>query len=239
MFEFVIVTLVAPLVLASPLDDLRLAKLPGLPKIVGGHQISIDNSPFVAALIRYKSKLYFCAGSIISESWVMTAAHCTDGERASGFFVRVGSDTKSSGGVEMAIQEIIQHSDYQSSTFDFDISLLHLRSKLEFSNHINLVALANQDELISDFSLCIVSGWGDTLDDTITDEYLRAAYVPTVKQESCQMTYGSITDNMICAGWELGGADSCQGTFEINHLASSILIAILLQETAVHRSRRF
>lgn len=43
-------------------------------RIVGGEQITIDESPWQISLLYFRS--HFCGGSIISNKWVITAAHC-------------------------------------------------------------------------------------------------------------------------------------------------------------------
>ena len=225
MLELIFLALVAPLVLSSTLEDSRLAKLQGFPKIMGGQQISIDLLPYNAALIRISDRLQFCGSSVISEYWIMTAAHCTYKESSKSFFVLVGFDTKTAGGDVKGIRAIIQHKDFNNLTVDFDIALLHLQCKMTFSRSIKSAGLPLQDELISDGSFCIVSGWGKTMPGNgTTSDFLVAAYVPTVNQESCQNLYRpkniTITDNMFCAGWAIGGTDSCQGSFEMNYLAS-------------------
>jgi secreted trypsin-like serine protease len=45
-----------------------------LPRIVNGTNAEIEEFPFLVSL-RYKSS-HSCAGSLISELWIVTAAHC-------------------------------------------------------------------------------------------------------------------------------------------------------------------
>merc|ERR1712051_531388 len=46
-------------------------------KIVGGHEAAHHEWPWQVAL--FVDDAWFCGGSLISDEWVMTAAHCADG----------------------------------------------------------------------------------------------------------------------------------------------------------------
>lgn len=48
-----------------------LVKPPGGLRIVGGYPINITKTP-------YQVYLRGCGGSIISEEWILTAAHCSE-----------------------------------------------------------------------------------------------------------------------------------------------------------------
>merc|ERR1712198_485117 len=50
---------------------------PSLNKIVGGEEAEPNQWPWIVAL--FIDNAWFCGGSLISENWVMTAAHCVDG----------------------------------------------------------------------------------------------------------------------------------------------------------------
>jgi len=45
-------------------------------KIVGGTEASPNQFPWLAGL---EAPGWFCSSSIISEEWILTAAHCVDG----------------------------------------------------------------------------------------------------------------------------------------------------------------
>ena len=67
-------------------------------RIVGGVDASISDYPWQVALTS-PSGYGFCGGSIINDSWVLTAAHCVSGESSSSLYIRAGaSATYAEGG---------------------------------------------------------------------------------------------------------------------------------------------
>ncbi|KFZ62161.1 Enteropeptidase, partial [Antrostomus carolinensis] len=60
---------------------------------------------------------------------------------------------------------------------------------------------------------CWIAGWGNIMNEGPTSDILQEAEVPLISNEKCQqwMPEYSITENMICAGYDIGGVDSCQG----------------------------
>lgn len=115
----------------------------------------------------------------------------------------------------MDVERIIKHSNYNRRNLDNDIALLELSGRLEFSDSVQPIVLPDANERILDGSMCLVSGWGETERLIIfRRSQLRAAEVPIVNQEKCNNVYkmvGSITKRMLCAGFDNGGRDACQG----------------------------
>ena len=181
-------------------------------RIVGGVEINIEDAPYQISLQKYGS--HICGGSIISEGFVLTAAHCTDGAVASSMSVRIGSSKYASGGVTIKVEKIIQHELYNKRNVDYDFSLLKLASEIEFDETKQPVELPELNEPVADGTSCFVSGWGNTQNAAESRAHLRAAFVPSVNQVDCNKAYvafGGVTDRMICAGYPEGGKDACQG----------------------------
>merc|ERR1711963_992538 len=56
-------------------------------RIVGGVQAEINEYPWQIGIVSKGSSSVWCGGSLISNRWILTAAHCTKGESASGLQV--------------------------------------------------------------------------------------------------------------------------------------------------------
>lgn len=124
--------------------------------------------------------------------------------------IRYGSNRKNSG-FAVGVQQIIINDKFNEYTLDYDFSLLALSLPLILSNRVKAIALPNvNDAEIPDGTLCLVSGWGETLNSFQSNLILRSAAVPIVNRSDCQKSYRSIsniTPRMICAGFKEGGKD--------------------------------
>ena len=101
-------------------------------RIVGGETAASATWGWAVSL--HISGGYLCGGSIISNSWVITAAHCVDGVAPSEITIYAGSTRRWVGTQTRIVSQVIVHSNYNPSSYVNDIALLRLASALNMSD---------------------------------------------------------------------------------------------------------
>lgn len=190
-------------------------------KIVGGTETEINEYPWQVGVVSNCSSLVWCGATIISDRWILTAAHCTTGKTAKQLQVLLGdhnystdSDTTS---LRMDISQIKQHSSYNKRTIDYDFSLIKTTTPVDFSGHPHIrpacLPTSGSAETYTGW-MATVTGWGTLASGGSTTDKLREVDVKVVSNSACKSAYGtSITGRMLCAkapGGK-GGKDACQG----------------------------
>uniref|UniRef100_U5ET82 trypsin n=1 Tax=Corethrella appendiculata TaxID=1370023 RepID=U5ET82_9DIPT len=190
--------------------DGRIAR----PMIVGGRQDRIANIPYQVAF--EKNGGQFCGGALISDSWVLSAAHCARNLNIKNAKIRVGSSYLNYGGRVYGIKSIHVHPDFVQAEGKNDFLLIELNGKVPFGKN-KFAKLPNATTSFADGTMCTVSGWGLTKSPSESRFILRSVKVPIFNQDECEYVHRTrnvqrpITSEMICAGYREGGKSSCQG----------------------------
>merc|ERR1719238_211496 len=184
-------------------------------KIVGGEEAVPHSWPWIVTL---NNGGQYCAGSILNEEWIITAAHCTEGG-VNGHTIKAGLHNKHGGQhqQEVTITESYLHSNYDSSQgISNDISMVKVSPPLDLAAaQIGPVCLPEQGQLPPIGETCYVGGWGALQSGGWGPDNLHSVNVNMYEDVICLQdnSYGSsfVPEVEICAGkWE-GGKDSCQG----------------------------
>ena len=151
----------------------------------------------------------------MGSKYVVTAAHCTDGQSPSNLKVRVG-DTSLDEEFEatsftIGVKTIKQHENYNSGTLENDISVLELESDVPLDLYPNIkpACLPNAGALFPGDA--IVSGWGTVASGGYLTSYLNEVGVTVFADGDCGSMNSAMTSDMMCAGLKEGGKDACQG----------------------------
>ncbi|XP_046419491.1 trypsin-3-like [Neodiprion fabricii] len=183
-------------------------------RIVGGEDVSIEEVPYQVSLQVLGS--HICGGSIISDTWILTAAHCMV-YSASWFTIRAGSTYSTSGGSVTSVSSIINHADYASNSYGIpinDIALMKLSSALTLDTTRAAITLYEQDQDVVVGAEAIITGWGTLTEGGSTSTTLQIVTVPIISKSDCSSAYsvwGGLPDGQICAAYPEGGFDACQG----------------------------
>ncbi|XP_008418960.1 coagulation factor IXa isoform X2 [Poecilia reticulata] len=188
-------------------------------RIVGGRSVTPGEIPWQVGLIAKPSGRLFCGGSILSERWVITAAHCLR-EAAGSFSVRVGEhNTEITEGREKDYELLEEHPHprYNATLniYNHDIALLYLKEPISFSAAVRPICIGPMafiEDLVKQPSPATVSGWGRTRFMGFTSNILQKVEVPLVDQTECKKSSNErITPVMFCAGFYDVAKDACQG----------------------------
>ena len=157
-----------------------------------------------------------CGGALVSDRYVITAAHCTDGQSASGLKVVVG-DTSLAMQVESTsfivnVKTIKQHPNYNSANIQNDISVLELETPVDLYSYPNIkpICLPAQGATFPD-SQATVLGWGYLASGGFKPAHLHEVDVTVFADGNCGEMNQYMTPDMLCAGVTEGGKDACQG----------------------------
>lgn len=149
MFKTVLVSvlLISPIFAAS----WQSRKSGFKPRIIHGKDAQPGQFKYMASLREveqlgddYVNYKHFCGGAVISENWIITAAHCfTDELDTANIRIVVGTNYIETVGLMYEVERVIKHNDYYNFLKD-DISLLQTKSQITFGEFIQPIEIAKK-----------------------------------------------------------------------------------------------
>ncbi|XP_035774401.1 serine protease snake-like [Anopheles albimanus] len=197
--------------------------------IVGGTEAVKGTYPHMALLGRVASEdtqsvaeavyEWFCGGSLISDRFVLTAAHCAYSKMQNPpTIVRLGEhnlkDSQSPSRQDFGIRNIVHHPNFQHAYND--IALLELSARVIFNQFIQPACLWSNNE--DPVHPLVATGWGSMGYYGEQATVLQKVQIPLVPNGVCnqkivrnrRLRYG-ILGMQMCAGDPNGGKDTCAG----------------------------
>ncbi|QPB85780.1 trypsin-like serine protease [Pseudoalteromonas rubra] len=184
------------------------------PSVVGGIETPAYSRPYQVALLMNGRQ--GCGGTLLSENWVLTAAHCLDNASTASLTVRVGAHSISRGdGDTLRVSQIIMHESWRGANgirSGYDIAVLRLATPAASKyTPAKLPTQSIADQYAGVGAYPTVSGWGLTSNRGRPSDVLREAQLPVISNASCssQLNF-NIPGSVICGGGE-GGRSACNG----------------------------
>ena len=204
------------------------------PRIIGGTEARIEDAPWQVALeiasVANPFQAQFCGGSIIADSWIVTAAHCVDFLTSpTQVQVIAGQSTlPDSGGAlvpRVNVDRILINPDWFADQYRSDVALLHLATPLALNGvTVKPILLPDLADWPSGGTSALITGWGNSRsqEDPAFPTTLRKATVTVIggpRDARCgdYRAYGPDVQGydpavMLCAGTASPPyIDTCQG----------------------------
>jgi len=193
-------------------------------RIVGGGVASYAEWPWQVSLRQYKNGQFKhkCGAALLTNKWIVTAAHCVKDIAPSNLMVRIGeyhvlNNNEAHPHVDRRIRKVVTHKRFDKFTYEYDIAVLQVHgSPLKYKPNIIPVCLPeSSNSLVGQRGW--VTGWGRLSEYGQISPVLREVNLPIISNSQCMKMYRNSGQNewipniFLCAGTSSGGKDSCEG----------------------------
>lgn len=176
---------------------------------MGGSGTKISTMPYLVQVHIGSSGL--CGGTLITDSWILTAAHCAKDVAVKTMKVVAGA-TKLYGplGQVRSVTKSIVAPKFSTKTLLWDVALLKLNASMTLGSNVTTITMATSVPAVG--TKMLIGGWGATEEGGSVVKRLQSTTVKLYSRKVCKRDYkgkAKILSTMICA--EGKDRDSCTG----------------------------
>lgn len=185
-------------------------------RVVGGKPSQPTDWPWMVAI--YRDGMFHCGGIVLTQDWVISAAHCVAKFWDHYYEIKVGMLRRFSFSPQEQnhrVSHIIVNQRYNQVDMKDDLSLLKVEPSIQFSRWIRPICLPGPNTAGPNWkwgplpdTICTAVGWGATIEHGPDPDHLREVEVPI--WDKCKHREDR-AGREICAGLPEGGKDACQG----------------------------
>ncbi|XP_054342202.1 transmembrane protease serine 11G-like [Pongo pygmaeus] len=187
-------------------------EFPSVERIADGRIARKGDWPWQASL--QVEGIHLCGASLISEEWLLTAAHGFDFEKNPKLWTASFGITLSPSLMRRKVESIIIHENYATHKHEDDIAVVKLSTPIIFSNEVHRVCLPEATFEALPKSKVFVTGWGALKLDGPFPNMLREVEVEIISNDIRNQVHvygGAVSSGMICAGFLSGKLDAWKG----------------------------
>ncbi|XP_050957799.1 mast cell protease 1A, partial [Labeo rohita] len=177
--------------------------------IVNGKEAKPHSRPYMVSV--QSKEQHICGGFLISDRFVMTAAHCR--KKTQALTVVLGAhnlQNKNENSVRIKVKSYHTHPQYTSESFRNDILLLRLEKNAQLNNNIKSISIPAEEGDIEADSVCSIAGWGLLETNGKQSNHLMETNVKVVNNKECESKWGEeefSASLMMCVYGEGGSCD--------------------------------
>jgi len=192
-------------------------------RIVSGAASDYGEWPWQVSLRQWRTATYLhkCGCALLSENWAITAAHCVENVSPDDLSLRMGEyelngANEPHGHIDRKVQIVASHPKFDPKTFEYDLALLRFYEPVKFQPNVVPICVPEDDKLLVG-ETAWVTGWGRLYEDGPLPSTMQEVDLPIINNTMCESMYRDagyvehIPDIFICAGYAVGGKDSCEG----------------------------
>ncbi|XP_045451599.1 uncharacterized protein LOC123660589 [Melitaea cinxia] len=183
-------------------------------RIIGGQASALGANPHLAGLqiTLTTGQRSVCGSSLISNTRLVTAAHCwrSGGAQARTFIVILGSVNYNSGGVRISTSNVVMHPSYNMNTLRNDVAVIRI-SRVNFNNNIRAISLATGSNNYVGVT-AVAAGFGRTSNTGSVSSVARHVSLQVIDNNTCARVYGTavVGSSTLCTS-NSGGRSTCGG----------------------------
>ncbi|KAM6174127.1 chymotrypsin-like elastase family member 2A [Erethizon dorsatum] len=186
-------------------------------RVVGGEDATPNSWPWQVSLQYLDLDKWFhnCGGSLVTTSWVVTAAHCVRNPRTYRVVLgRHSLSTNEPGSEAIAVSTYVVHEKWNNDLANgYDIALVKLAEPVTLSDKIQPACLPPAGTILPNNYPCYVTGWGRLQTNGLSPDILQQGLLLVVDYDTCSSSSwwgSSVNTRMVCAGGD-GVTSSCNG----------------------------
>uniref|UniRef100_A0A8C1X9Z1 Peptidase S1 domain-containing protein n=1 Tax=Cyprinus carpio TaxID=7962 RepID=A0A8C1X9Z1_CYPCA len=181
--------------------------------IVNGREAKPHSRPYMVSV--QANERHICGGFLISDRFVMTAAHCR--KDSSVLTVVLGAHDlrkKNENSVRFTVESYHQHPNYTNKSFHNDILLLKLEKNVQLNDNIKWISIPAEGSDIGAGSVCSIAGWGLLETNGKRSDHLMETDVKVMNNMECERKWGKnyfSTSQMMCVHGDGGSCNEDGG----------------------------
>ncbi|XP_065085044.1 CLIP domain-containing serine protease C9-like [Ochlerotatus camptorhynchus] len=167
--------------------------------------VDVGEFPFMA-LVTFENPMLRCGASLVSNRFLLTAAHCIRTGDSKPIAVKLGTNEVDDPGAELyKIKKTFVHGSYQRLLKQNDIGIIELEKNVKLNSIVKPICLYTKHDELPESTDLTTMGWGVGDDGNLSNALLKGTIRP-IRRADCQRRFDvlvkkglKLSENQLCA----------------------------------------